>query len=141
MYDANMNNRIEVRQRTVLWGGALIMSDQTFSRTVGDYNDQLKEQDINRLRPLPPSPDEREEAQEKAQLELGKDLRRQMGLITPEELASMLDIQEATLMNWRMTGAGPDYVKISKRIFYRVPDIQAWMERNVRVTTRNKTDE
>ena len=33
-------------------------------------------------------------------------------LLTPAELASMLDMSPRTLANWRSTGKGPPYVKI-----------------------------
>jgi hypothetical protein len=71
---------------------------------------------------------------------LGRDLRRQMGVLLPSELASMLDCKETTLMSWRMAGSGPDFVKISKMVYYRIADVQDWMAANVKVTTRTMAE-
>ncbi len=78
----------------------------------------------------------REQIQPRTDEILGRDLRRQMGILLPSELASMLDCKETTLMSWRMAGTGPDFVKISKMVYYRIVDVQAWMEVNVKPTTR-----
>lgn len=54
-------------------------------------------------------------------------LRSKLGLITPGELAAALGLQEETLTVWRGSGAGPDYVKLGKKVFYRLDDLNWWV--------------
>lgn len=58
-------------------------------------------------------------------------LRGVVGLITPSELATALNITDQTLAGWRCKGEGPDYVKLGKGVFYRLADVQAWVARSV----------
>lgn len=61
----------------------------------------------------------------------GVDLRARLGLITQEELASMLDVSVETLREWRRLKQGPDFVKTGKGVMYREVDVQDWLKRNV----------
>lgn len=63
-------------------------------------------------------------------------LRAQLGVYTPEELAGVLDVTIDTLAEWRSKRTGPDYVKLGKKVMYRVEDVEQWMERNVVPVTR-----
>lgn len=49
----------------------------------------------------------------------------------PSELATMLDVTEDTLREWRRLKTGPDFVKAGKSVLYREADIQKWLEMNV----------
>lgn len=62
---------------------------------------------------------------------MGKLLRVRIGLLTPEELGSMLEVTVETLREWRRLKQGPDYVKTGKSVMYREIDIAQWLERNV----------
>ena len=63
-------------------------------------------------------------------------LRSQLGVYTPDELASVLDVTIDTLAEWRSKRTGPDYVKLGKRVMYRSADVEEWMKRNVVLVTR-----
>jgi predicted DNA-binding transcriptional regulator AlpA len=65
------------------------------------------------------------------QFEAGASLRKQMGLVTPGELASALGVSEITLQVWRQKGNGPRFTKLGKNIFYPLREIQHWTETNV----------
>jgi hypothetical protein len=65
------------------------------------------------------------------QLEGGASLRKEIGLVTPGELANALGISEVTLQVWRQKGNGPRFTKLGKNIFYPVREIQHWTELNV----------
>lgn len=41
-----------------------------------------------------------------------------------------LKTEKKTLENWRSQGRGPAFVKIGSRVFYRVRDLDAFIERN-----------
>lgn len=57
-------------------------------------------------------------------------------LLTPDEVAAILRTKKNTLAVWRMTpGAGPDFVKRGRLIFYTPEAIQAYIERNTRTST------
>lgn len=55
----------------------------------------------------------------------------------PAELASMLEVSEDTLREWRRLKVGPDFVKVGKSVLYRETDVQKWIEMNVVPTTRS----
>jgi hypothetical protein len=42
------------------------------------------------------------------------------------QLARRWDISPRTLERWRLTGEGPRYLKLGKRILYREDDIEAY---------------
>jgi len=45
---------------------------------------------------------------------------------TTEELAERYDMHPKSVANWRLQGAGPKYVKVGKRIFYKPEDVEMW---------------
>ncbi|KJL18485.1 hypothetical protein RN51_03319 [Microbacterium oxydans] len=52
-------------------------------------------------------------------------------LLTPDEAADILRAKKNTLAAWRMTpGAGPEFVKRGRLIFYTPEAIQAYLDRN-----------
>lgn len=73
------------------------------------------------------------DVQNTTQLEFdeGALLRKQMGLITPAELAQALGVSEVTLQVWRQKGNGPRFTKLGKNVFYPLREIQHWTETNV----------
>lgn len=68
-----------------------------------------------------------EDTQSKALL---RHLRDQLGIFTPEELANIFEVTVETLAEWRSRKTGPDYVKLGKRVMYRISDIYVWMQNN-----------
>lgn len=63
-------------------------------------------------------------------------LLTELGLMTQDQVATALDVTKHTLMTWRTSGEGPDFVKSGKLILYRKQDILDWIERQVVPTTR-----
>ena len=45
--------------------------------------------------------------------------------------AAYLNIQPATLEQWRWNGKGPRYVKIGRAVRYRICDLDAFLDLNV----------
>lgn len=61
-------------------------------------------------------------------------------LLTPQEAADILRAQKNTLAIWRMTpGAGPDFVKRGRLVFYRPEAIREYLDRNTRSSTGDTT--
>ncbi len=56
-------------------------------------------------------------------------------LFVPEEAARFLRSNIRTLERWRSTGTGPPYVKVGRRVAYRLRDLEAWVERQTRQHT------
>ena len=57
-------------------------------------------------------------------------------LLTEKEVAKITGFSVRTLQKWRLTGEGPQFVRVSARaIRYRRCDIDAWIERNLRIST------
>ena len=50
-------------------------------------------------------------------------------LLTQRKVCELLDgqVAEATLEKWRMTGDGPPFIKVGRRVFYRRRDFEAWL--------------
>ena len=46
--------------------------------------------------------------------------------LNPLELARRWSMSPRTLERWRWTGEGPRYLKVGKRIVYRLDDIEAF---------------
>jgi DNA-binding transcriptional regulator YiaG len=58
------------------------------------------------------------------------ELRKQLDLVTPDEVARLLGVAEQTLAGWRCNGEGPHYVKLGKGVFYRREHLKAWIEKS-----------
>lgn len=56
-----------------------------------------------------------------------EDLRSQIGLLTPKEIATALQLSPHTLAIWRSTKKGPAYIKLGRAVFYRWDDVQQWV--------------
>lgn len=63
-------------------------------------------------------------------------LRNQLGMISQEELGDMLGVSKGTLREWRKKKKGPDFVRVEKSVFYRLKDVEAWVELNTVPTSR-----
>ena len=56
-------------------------------------------------------------------------------LMTPAEAAKALNSTYGTLAVWRCKGRGPAFQKVGSRVFYRLSDIQKYLDAG-RVTPR-----
>ncbi len=48
------------------------------------------------------------------------------------DLAKRWNISERTLQRWRWKKKGPPYLKIGGRVAYRLSDVEAWEEENLK---------
>ena len=55
-----------------------------------------------------------------------------LGLIDQTQLAEWLGKSEAWAERSRWDGSGPPFVKIGRSVMYRVEDVEAWLESNLR---------
>jgi hypothetical protein len=51
-------------------------------------------------------------------------------LLSPEDLAEMLDVPVRTLQTWRYLGRGPAYVVVGKHVRYDPRDVATWQDEN-----------
>lgn len=49
-----------------------------------------------------------------------------------EAAAEYLGTAESTLANWRSAGRGPKYLKLGAKVYYRLADLDSWMQSRVR---------
>lgn len=49
-------------------------------------------------------------------------------LMTPPEVAELLQVETTILSGWRITRKGPTYIKVGHQVRYRVSDVEAWIE-------------
>jgi len=59
-----------------------------------------------------------------------------IGLLSEDELATLIDVKSQTLQTWRVQKTGPDFVKLGKSVFYRKSDVEEWIAANVVATNR-----
>jgi predicted DNA-binding transcriptional regulator AlpA len=53
-------------------------------------------------------------------------------LVSSEKAAEALGVKTQTLANWRSEKQGPRYVKVGRLVYYRRPDISAWLASQIR---------
>lgn len=56
-------------------------------------------------------------------------------LITPRQLAARWECSEATLAKWRVNGDGPPFVRLGRKIAYRVDDVEGWLNQRRAAST------
>ncbi len=56
-------------------------------------------------------------------------------LMDEKTTASRLGVSPKTLQSWRLTGGGPTYRKIGRRVAYAEPDLVAFVEAGARSHT------
>jgi hypothetical protein len=55
--------------------------------------------------------------------------RSAIGLLLDQfDLAAILDVSLSMLRNWRQQGAGPPFVRIAGRPYYRIADVCHWID-------------
>lgn len=57
-------------------------------------------------------------------------LRNLMGLLTDEDVQALLMVSENTTQFWRTNKKGPPYCKLGNKVFYKVSDLEKWVEHN-----------
>lgn len=60
------------------------------------------------------------------------------GTLSPEELADRWKVSEQTLAQWRWIGRTPFFLKMGKKVVYRLKDIEAYEEKCLRANTAQK---
>jgi predicted DNA-binding transcriptional regulator AlpA len=61
-----------------------------------------------------------------------------MDLLTQHEAADATRLSERTLERHRLTGTGPKFVRLGRRVFYRRQDVEAWIIDCTRQSTSEK---
>lgn len=54
--------------------------------------------------------------------------RKVRGMLKTEQAAEILGVCEKTLRRWRDESAGPRFIRIGRKVFYRPEDVDAWLE-------------
>ena len=49
--------------------------------------------------------------------------------LTPKELAGRIGISYSGLYQWRARGIGPPYYKIRNEIYYKIEDVEEWIDK------------
>ena len=55
--------------------------------------------------------------------------------LTPKEAAERLRTSVGTLANWRVTGTGPRFIKLGRKVLYPVAELEAFEQRQLRSNT------
>ena len=59
-------------------------------------------------------------------------------LLMQREAAALLRLSERTLERWRVTGEGPHFARLGRRIGYRLEDIDAWIASRIVASTSER---
>lgn len=59
-------------------------------------------------------------------------------LLSAEQAAELLGIHRQTLANWRVSGAGPRFIKLGARVLYSPEEITTWLADNTRTSTSDR---
>jgi hypothetical protein len=60
------------------------------------------------------------------------DLAKRIECFTEHELSFLCGVHVATLVKWRATGIGPDYVRLGNDFFYPVASVKNWVDRKTK---------
>jgi hypothetical protein len=60
--------------------------------------------------------------------------------VSSEEAAKILKVSESWLAKSRMTGEGPDFIKIGRAIRYSIPSLREFIEARTRSSTDKDHD-
>jgi predicted site-specific integrase-resolvase len=55
-------------------------------------------------------------------------------LLPPPDVGELLSVSERTLEYWRYQGRGPAFVRVGKRVRYRLSDVEAFLAANRQTT-------
>lgn len=57
-------------------------------------------------------------------------------LLTEQAASKRLAVEARTLQQWRVTGSGPPFVRVSRRcVRYRISDLDAWIAERIKRST------
>jgi hypothetical protein len=56
-------------------------------------------------------------------------------LVNQVQAAEILAVNPRTLEGWRFKGGGPRFVRVGRRVRYRMRDLRAWIEERTFVST------
>lgn len=59
------------------------------------------------------------------------ELRNAIGLLSQDDVASMIGVSKTTLRIWRREKRGPAFIKLEKAVLYRLSDVQNWLASRV----------
>lgn len=51
-------------------------------------------------------------------------------MLSPAELAELLNVPVQTIYHWRYRGYGPRAYRIGRHVRYQPEDVQAWLDRH-----------
>lgn len=61
-------------------------------------------------------------------------LRRDLGLLTEEDIAALAGVEVKTVKEWRTQRTGPPYTKFGRRPLYRTESVLRWLKDREEVT-------
>jgi predicted DNA-binding transcriptional regulator AlpA len=56
-------------------------------------------------------------------------------LLSNDEAATFLGLSPKTLPKWRVSGTGPKFVRLGRRVMYRPSDLEDWISGRIRTST------
>lgn len=62
-------------------------------------------------------------------------------LLRERAAAELLSVSHRTLQRWRVTGDGPPFRKIGRRIAYHVGDLEVWINQRKHTSTTEYLEE
>jgi hypothetical protein len=60
--------------------------------------------------------------------------------MTPDKLGELIHRPPSILAKWRLTGEGPPYIKLGRRVLYDLADVEAWIAAHRRRSTSERAE-
>jgi excisionase family DNA binding protein len=60
-------------------------------------------------------------------------------MMRESEAAQRLGLSKRTLQKWRVTGGGPDFLKLGRSVRYSVKSLERWLARSRRRSTSERS--
>ena len=67
--------------------------------------------------------------------EVAQQVRDRLGIVSDVQFAATILVSMYTTQRWRAQGLGPRFMRLGQGIFYRLKDIEQWMDENIHANT------
>lgn len=61
-------------------------------------------------------------------------------LLNTKEAAKFLSISQAYLVKLRLTGNGPEFIKLGRSVRYSICSLEAWIQENIKQSTTEASE-
>ena len=60
-------------------------------------------------------------------------------VVTDDEAPAAIKSTKRTMARWRAEGVGPKFIKVGRKVVYRMSDLDDWLTQQTRTSTAQRT--